>query len=119
MDTSVHQSLYEQGLEMRKKVVGEDYVATALEKGSGDFMRPLQQFATVSSALLLFFFKQLDLMDLICTLGDQLSGSTICSYTEKQTDSHTGISMGNNLDTPRPLPPRSQLTQPRDVDSDE
>ncbi len=48
MDTSVHQSLYEQGLEMRKKVVGEDYVANALEKGSGDFMRPLQQFATVS-----------------------------------------------------------------------
>jgi len=49
MDTSVHQTLYEQGLEMRKKVVGEDYVANALEKGSGHFMRPLQQFATVSS----------------------------------------------------------------------
>ncbi|KAL5321173.1 hypothetical protein ACEPPN_011985 [Leptodophora sp. 'Broadleaf-Isolate-01'] len=49
MDTSVHQTLYEQGLEMRKKVVGEDYVANALEKGSGDFMRPLQQFATESA----------------------------------------------------------------------
>jgi 4-carboxymuconolactone decarboxylase len=47
MDTSVHQTLYAQGLEMRRKVVGEDYVANALEKGSGDFMRPLQQFATV------------------------------------------------------------------------
>ncbi len=47
MDTPVHQSLYAQGYEMRKKVVGEDYVATALEKGSSDFMRPLQQFATV------------------------------------------------------------------------
>lgn len=32
---------------MRKKVVGEEYVAGALEKGSSDFMRPLQQFATV------------------------------------------------------------------------
>lgn len=47
MDTSVHQTLYAQGLEMRKKVVGEDYVANALEKGGSDFMRPLQQFATV------------------------------------------------------------------------
>lgn len=47
MDTSVHQTLYAQGLEMRKKVVGEDYVANALEKGGSDFMKPLQQFATV------------------------------------------------------------------------
>jgi 4-carboxymuconolactone decarboxylase len=47
MDTPLHQSLYAQGFEMRKKVVGEDYVAAALEKGSSDFMRPLQQFATV------------------------------------------------------------------------
>jgi hypothetical protein len=53
MDTSVHQTLYAQGLEMRKKVVGEDYVANALEKGSGDFTRPLQQFATVFTVLLL------------------------------------------------------------------
>jgi 4-carboxymuconolactone decarboxylase len=36
---------------MRKKVVGEDYVARALEKGSSDFMRPLQQFATVCTPL--------------------------------------------------------------------
>ena len=47
MDTPTHQSLYAQGYEMRKKVVGEDYVEKALEKGSSDFMRPLQQFATV------------------------------------------------------------------------
>jgi len=47
MDTSVHQTLYEQGLEIRKKVVGEDYVENALEKGKSDFLRPLQQFATV------------------------------------------------------------------------
>ena len=53
MDTSVHQTLYAQGYEMRKKVVGEDYVANALEKGSGAFMRPLQQFATVCLLLYL------------------------------------------------------------------
>jgi hypothetical protein len=47
MDTSVHQTLYAQGLEIRKRVMGEDYVANALEKGSSDFLRPLQQFATV------------------------------------------------------------------------
>ncbi|PMD51988.1 4-carboxymuconolactone decarboxylase family protein [Hyaloscypha bicolor E] len=49
MDTPLHESLYAQGYEMRKKVVGEDYVAKALENGSGDFMRPLQQFATESA----------------------------------------------------------------------
>jgi len=49
MDTPLHQELYAQGLEMRKKVVGEEYVANALEKGGGDFMRPLQQFATESA----------------------------------------------------------------------
>ncbi|CZS94377.1 related to uncharacterized homolog of gamma-carboxymuconolactone decarboxylase subunit [Rhynchosporium agropyri] len=49
MDTSHHQALYEQGLEMRKKVVGEEYVAQSLEHGSSDFMRPLQQFATESA----------------------------------------------------------------------
>ena len=51
MDTPEHQSLYARGLEMRKKVVGEDYVANALEKGKGDFLRPLQQFATVCDIL--------------------------------------------------------------------
>jgi len=47
MDTPTHQNLYETGLEIRKKVVGEDYVANALENGKSDFLRPLQQFATV------------------------------------------------------------------------
>ncbi|KAF4637131.1 hypothetical protein G7Y89_g946 [Cudoniella acicularis] len=46
MDTPEHQSLYAQGYEMRKKVVGEEYVSAALGKGSTDFLRPLQQFAT-------------------------------------------------------------------------
>lgn len=48
MDTPAHKELYEQGYAMRKKVVGEEYVAAALEKGSSDFLRPLQQYATVS-----------------------------------------------------------------------
>jgi 4-carboxymuconolactone decarboxylase len=47
MDSPAHKELYDKGYEMRKKVVGEEYVAAALQKGSGDFMRPLQQFATV------------------------------------------------------------------------
>jgi hypothetical protein len=49
MDSAPHQEIYETGLEMRKKVVGEDYVERALKNGSSDFARPLQQFATVSS----------------------------------------------------------------------
>ena len=47
MDTPEHQSLYATGLEIRKRVVGEEYVANALEKGKNDFLRPLQKFATV------------------------------------------------------------------------
>lgn len=71
MDTPEHVSLYIQGLEMRRKVVGEDYVENALEKGKSDFLRPLQQFATVRSpglpsfhfvlySLLLFFDLNFD-----------------------------------------------------------
>jgi 4-carboxymuconolactone decarboxylase len=41
---------------VRKKVVGEDYVANALETGSSDFLRPLQQYATVCSFLSLKWF---------------------------------------------------------------
>ncbi|CZR51203.1 related to uncharacterized homolog of gamma-carboxymuconolactone decarboxylase subunit [Phialocephala subalpina] len=49
MDTPLHKTLYAQGLEMRKKVVGEDYVANSLSKNSSDFTRPLVQFATESA----------------------------------------------------------------------
>ncbi|KAK2628330.1 hypothetical protein QTJ16_002976 [Diplocarpon rosae] len=49
MDTSAHQTPYGEGLEMRMKVLGEDYVANAVEKGSSDFLKPLQQFATESA----------------------------------------------------------------------
>lgn len=63
MDAPEHVSLYIQGLQMRRKVVGEEYVENALEKGKSDFLRPLQQYATVSLCFtslphpaLLFFF---------------------------------------------------------------
>lgn len=46
MDSEPHQAIYEAGLEIRKKVVGEDYVEKALANQT-DFSRPLQQFATV------------------------------------------------------------------------
>jgi hypothetical protein len=45
-----HKKLYETGLQIRKQVVGEDYVERSLENGSSDFLRPIQQFATVSTA---------------------------------------------------------------------
>ncbi len=46
MDDEAHKKLYAAGYEMRKRVVGEDYVAKSLE-GKGDFGMPLVQFATV------------------------------------------------------------------------
>lgn len=52
-DSPEHQKLFETGLEVRKQVVGEDYVANALEKGSSDFLRPIQQYATVSATFCL------------------------------------------------------------------
>jgi hypothetical protein len=33
---------------MRKRVVGEEFVANSLEKNKGYFTRPLLQFATIS-----------------------------------------------------------------------
>lgn len=47
MDAPPHKEIYEQGYEMRKKVVGEEYVERSLKASGSDFMRPLQQFATV------------------------------------------------------------------------
>jgi hypothetical protein len=47
MDAPSHKEIYEQGYEMRKKVVGEEYVERSLKASGSDFMRPLQQFATV------------------------------------------------------------------------
>jgi hypothetical protein len=47
MDAPPHKEIYEQGYEMRKRVVGEEYVERSLKASESDFMRPLQQFATV------------------------------------------------------------------------
>jgi hypothetical protein len=49
MDSAAHKEIYEAGLEIRKRVLGEEYVENALAKGTTDFSRPLQQFATVCS----------------------------------------------------------------------
>jgi len=46
-DSPEHQKLFETGLEKRKEVVGEDYVERSLTNGSSDFLRPIQQYATV------------------------------------------------------------------------
>lgn len=47
MDSAEHKAIYEAGLEIRRKVVGEDYVERSLANQT-DFSRPLQQYATVS-----------------------------------------------------------------------
>lgn len=47
MDAAPHREIYEQGYEMRKRVVGEEYVERSLKASESDFLRPLQQFATV------------------------------------------------------------------------
>jgi hypothetical protein len=67
MDAPEHQAIYEKGMAMRMQVVGEDYVANALAQGSTDFLRPLQQLATViiSSSfvsLMLALFYSLDML---------------------------------------------------------
>lgn len=43
-----HETLYKQGLEMRKKVVGEEYVERSLKAASEDFGKVWQDYATVS-----------------------------------------------------------------------
>jgi hypothetical protein len=86
MDTPEHKALYEKGLEIRRKVVGEDYVENALEKGKSDFLRPLQQFATV--------FPPFSLCP--CMLY-RVSCSFECdSGGEIMTDKAVGISLGHN-----------------------
>ena len=64
MDTPEHQTIYERGLEIRKKVVGEEYVEKALEGGKSDFLRPLQQFATVFPPLSYLFLLFLHLISI-------------------------------------------------------
>jgi hypothetical protein len=68
MDAPPHKEIYEQGYEMRKKVVGEEYVERSLKASGSDFMRPLQQFATVC-----FFCVDYVLVGLGCSCPHLLS----------------------------------------------
>ena len=83
MDTPEHVSLYMQGLEMRRKVVGEDYVENALEKGKSDFLRPLQQFATVG---------------IIDPYHSLFWGGLSYLDGKVETNSKAGIRLGHHLD---------------------
>ncbi|KAJ7497270.1 CMD-domain-containing protein [Mycena latifolia] len=52
MDTSnrpnegAHQELYEAGMQIRRKVMGDEYVNTQLKKGVSEFMKPMQELTT-------------------------------------------------------------------------
>ncbi|KAJ3800078.1 CMD-domain-containing protein [Lentinula aff. detonsa] len=41
-----HQELYDAGMDMRRKVMGNEYVDNQLRKGESEFMKPMQQLAT-------------------------------------------------------------------------
>lgn len=45
---AAHASLFADGLAMRYKVAGKQYVDAALKNGSSDFSRPMQQYVTES-----------------------------------------------------------------------
>lgn len=51
-----HETLYKQGLEMRKKVVGEEYVERTLKAASDDFGKVWQDHATVGFILSFHLF---------------------------------------------------------------
>ncbi|KAJ7188299.1 CMD-domain-containing protein [Mycena filopes] len=40
-----HQELYEAGMEIRRKVMGEEYVNNQLKNGVSEFMKPMQEVA--------------------------------------------------------------------------
>ncbi|GAW00524.1 CMD-domain-containing protein [Lentinula edodes] len=41
-----HQELYDAGMVMRRKVMGDEYVDNQLRKGESEFMKPMQQLTT-------------------------------------------------------------------------
>jgi len=43
---SAHQELYDTGMVLRRKVMGDVYVDNQLQKGASEFMKPIQQLAT-------------------------------------------------------------------------
>lgn len=42
----LHETLFEQGIKLRRTVVGDAYVDRALSQGSSDFSRPGQELVT-------------------------------------------------------------------------
>jgi 4-carboxymuconolactone decarboxylase len=45
-DTDAHKQIFEEGLKVRRAVVGDIYVDRSLKNGSSDFANPMQQFVT-------------------------------------------------------------------------
>ncbi|KAF8149551.1 CMD-domain-containing protein [Crassisporium funariophilum] len=43
---AAHKELYDAGIVMRRKVMGDDYVDNQLKQGVTDFMKPMQELAT-------------------------------------------------------------------------
>jgi len=41
-----HQDIYEAGMKIRRKVMGEEYVNNQLKKGVSEFMKPMQELTT-------------------------------------------------------------------------
>lgn len=60
IDALPRKEIYKQGYEMRKKVLGDEYVERILKALGSDFIRPLKQFATVCLVCLLFEEKFLN-----------------------------------------------------------
>ena len=45
-DSKSHKEIFEEGLRVRRAVVGNAYVERSLESGSSEFARPMQQLVT-------------------------------------------------------------------------
>ncbi|KAG6917227.1 hypothetical protein DXG01_003341 [Tephrocybe rancida] len=45
-DAEAHEELYKAGMVLRRKVMGDEYVDDQLQKGTSEFMRPMQELAT-------------------------------------------------------------------------
>ncbi|KIK67477.1 hypothetical protein GYMLUDRAFT_257352 [Collybiopsis luxurians FD-317 M1] len=46
MSEQAHKEIYDAGMVMRRKVLGEEYVDNQLKKGESEFMKPMQQLTT-------------------------------------------------------------------------
>ncbi|KAF8070029.1 CMD-domain-containing protein [Lyophyllum atratum] len=45
-NADAHDELYNAGMVLRRKVMGDEYVDNQLKKGASDFMKPMQELAT-------------------------------------------------------------------------